>query len=115
MAIRERRQIVFDAEEICTSLQNVRSIDGRSELPPVRPVRIEFLPEKNSVLVQYDSGASGNYPPLTLSGAMLAVLLMKCCSIRRVPLPRHGHKSLEVTDNAVVLSIDLAAGDGVGG
>ena len=75
--------------------------------------RIEFRPEQEAISVIDPSGT----PVAELRAESLAALLVAYCSRIKVPLPRLGQKSVEVTSRSVVLRVatatrpDLAASD----
>jgi hypothetical protein len=101
MAIKEFRQIVLDAEELRASLQQTGRI-GQLGLALDQPFALEFCVPDDCIEVRQDIGS-----PVKLSGAMLAVLIMKWCGTKKIPLPKSGNKSVRVTDDSVILSISV--------
>jgi hypothetical protein len=111
MAITERREIIFDADEVYAALQGLSStVVGRLGLPSERPVAVQFRSVETRLAIQYaatDADAPASL--VELEGPHLAVLMMQWCRLRQVPLPRQASKSVRVVDDALVLSLSLTS------
>jgi hypothetical protein len=103
MTIKERRQIIFDADELNAALQRVTSIAPQLKLPD-HYVAVEFCPSENCIFMKSDTGNVGSN--FRLEGSSIAVLLIKWCNLKKIPVPRFGEKSVRVMENGVILSID---------
>jgi hypothetical protein len=66
-----------------------------------RIARIEFQPEREAISVIDPDGT----PAAELKAEILAALLVAYCARIRIPLPRVGQKSVEVTSRSVVLRV----------
>jgi hypothetical protein len=106
MAIKESRQIEFDAEELSACLQQNGSIAVQLGIPFLdRPLVLEFYPSEHCIAVRYDTSVGAESLPVKVGGSKLAVLLMKWCDSRKIPLPRVAEKSVCVTDASVKLNL----------
>jgi len=66
--------------------------------------RIEFQPDREAISVIDSAGT----PVAELRAESLAALLVAYCSRIKVPLPRLGQKSVDVTSRSVVLRVATA-------
>ena len=108
MAIKERREITFDADEVYAALQNINK-DSASKLGlPSRWQAGNGFDFAEGFLVLH-SAANANAPTfsLRLDGIQLAVFMMEWCRVRKVPLPRSGSKSVRVINQTLVLAAIL--------
>ena len=106
MAIKERREITFDADEVYAALQNInRDIASKIGLPSEWRAGIEFDFAEGFLLVHSKANANGPAFSLRLDGIELAVFMMEWCRVRKVPLPRNGNKSVRVVNQTLVLSL----------
>jgi hypothetical protein len=114
MTIKESRQIEFDAEELCACLQQNASIAVQLGIPFLdRPLVLEFCPTEHCIAVRYDTNEGAESLPVKVGGSKLAVLLMKWCDSRKIPLPRGADKSVYVTDVGVKLNLESRWGPAV--
>lgn len=106
MTIKESREIEFDAQELCACLQQSGSIAVQLGMPVLdRPLALEFRPSEHCIAVRYDTNAGAECRVVEVGGTKLAVLLMKWCDSRKIPLPRGADKSVSVTDVSVKLHL----------
>ncbi len=66
--------------------------------------RIEFLPEKNTVVFRDADGM----PSAEVGAEGLTALLVAYCGRSKIPLPRQSQKSVEITSRSVLLRIAAA-------
>jgi hypothetical protein len=100
MAIIERREIIFDVDEVFDALSKLEEAVAASlKLPRGRPLKVEFDTDAVGVTVQYNASELW----VTLDGPRLAAFLMNWCHRKRVPLPKRATKSIGMTTNNVSL------------
>jgi hypothetical protein len=111
MAITERREIIFDADEVYAALQGLSStVVCRLGLPLERPIAVQFRSAETRLAIQYAAtGADASASLVGLDGPHLAVFMMQWCRLKQVPLPRQASKSVQVVDDALVLSLSLTS------
>jgi hypothetical protein len=110
MTIKERRQIIFDAEELDAALREANSIAPQLKLPD-RHIAVEFCPSEGCIFTKYDTEkVDSNASRFKLEGPLIAVLMIRWCNLKNIPVPKHGSKSVRVMDRSVILRIDY---DGV--
>ena len=107
MAIKERREITFNADEVNTALQNI-SKDSASKLglPSEWQAGIKFVFAEDSLTLHFAANTDGLVSSLRLDGVRLAVFMMEWCRVRKVPLPRIGSKSVRVANQTIVLTLN---------
>ena len=109
----EHRTVEFDSPAILHAFAAVPRMSEALGLRLGRISRIEFRPEQEAISVIDPAGTT----VAELRAESLAALLVAYCSRIKVPLPRLGQKSVEVTSRSVVLRVatatrpDLAASD----
>ena len=109
----EHRTVEFDSPAILHAFAAVPRMSEALGLRLGGISRIEFRPEQEAISVIDPSGT----PVAELRAESLAALLVAYCSRIKVPLPRLGQKSVEVTSRSVVLRVatatrpELAASD----
>lgn len=109
----EHRTVEFDSPAILHAFAAVPRMSEALGLRLGRISRIEFRPEQEAISVIDPAGT----PVAELRAESLAALLVAYCSRIKVPLPRLGQKSVDVTSRSVVLRVatatrpDLAAND----
>lgn len=101
----EHRTVEFDTPTILHAFAAVPRMSEALGLRPGRIGRIEFQPEREAISVIDPEGE----PVAELRAESLAALLVAYCSRIKVPLPRFGQKSVEVTSRSVVLRIATAS------
>jgi len=105
MAIKERRQIIFDADEVLAALRKVGGLTAELAGIPLDSLEsVRLLPAEDSVSVSYRGPVNGTRQ-VKLAGPGLAVVLMRWCMLCKVPLPKSAGKSLVVMDESVVINI----------
>jgi hypothetical protein len=103
--IKERRQIIFDEEELNAALREADKIAPKLKLP-ANHVAIELRPSENRIFLKFAIGnADIELPVFTLEGPSIAVLLMAWCKTKNIPIPRLANKSFIVTDHSIILSL----------
>lgn len=105
MTIRDVREISFDLPEItlCLGSDDAKSLFS---LRPAPASHVEFSSADDCVDVVYSGGDDGPAEVVKCDGPRLAVLMMKWCQEKRIPLPRNARKFLRVTKDAVVLRLE---------
>jgi hypothetical protein len=103
--IKERRQIIFDEEELSAALREADRIAPKLKLP-THHVTIELRPSENRIFLKFGAEKAGSESPVfTLEGPSIAVLLMAWCKTKKIPIPRLASKSFIVTDRSIILSL----------
>lgn len=101
MAISECRLIQFDSSSILRALTVVRRVTDALGLRACKIDRIKFQPDQKTVSVIDSHGTA----VAELASESLAAVLVAYCSRIKVPLPRAGRKTVEITPNGVVLRV----------
>jgi hypothetical protein len=101
----EHRTVEFDSPAIMHAFAAVPRMSEALGLGPGRIARVEFQPDREAIRVIDPEGA----PVAELRAESLAALLVAYCSRIKVPLPRLGQKSVEVTSRSVVLRVARAS------
>ena len=109
MANAERRELVFDASELRACLRQVALPSGIGSRPD-KPLDIELHPAENCIWLRYDPSLDPRRAVVTLEGAALAVILMKWCTLKSIPLPKSGTKFLRIEGDSVVLIVENRIG-----
>jgi hypothetical protein len=99
----EHRTVEFDSPAIIHALAAVPRMSQALGLS--RIARVEFQPDREAIRVIDPEGAS----VAELRAESLAALLVAYCSRIKVPLPRLGQKSVEITSRSVVLRVARAS------
>lgn len=99
MAIKERRTLGFDAQEIVNAIKMVPQIASAIGLPSTNIMGVEFEPEAGLIKFHYDDGER------TLSAEPIAAVLVAYCLRLNIPLPRYSEKSMEITTEEVMLTM----------
>jgi hypothetical protein len=100
----EHRTVEFDSPAILQAFAAVPRMSEALGLRLGRVSRVDFQPEREAITVIDPNGT----PVAELRAETLAALLVAYCSRIKVPLPRLGQKSVEVTSRSVVLRVATA-------
>jgi hypothetical protein len=105
MTIRDVREISFDLPEmkLCLGSDEARSLFS---LRPAQASHVELSSSDDCVDVVYHGVDDSPAEVVKCDGPRLAVLMMKWCQEKRIPLPRNARKFLRVTKDAVVLRLE---------
>ena len=100
----EHRTVEFDLSTILHAFATVPRMSEALGLRIGRIVGVEFHPDREAISV-IDTDEK---PVAELSSETLAALLVAYCARIKIPLPRLGQKSVEVTSASVVLRVATA-------
>ena len=100
----EHRTVEFDSPAILHALAAVPRMSTALGLRLGGISRVEFQPDREAISVIDSAGT----PVAELQAESLAALLVAYCARIKVPLPRLGQKSVEVTSRSVVLRVATA-------
>lgn len=103
--ISETRQITFSPDELIEAV-SAHFQAMKQKLPPGQIVSVAFE-EGPEVLVALtiDPGQSGKAQKVIVRSAVIGAAMISHCKRRKIPVPRHGVKSLIIAGDSIGLVI----------
>jgi hypothetical protein len=102
IAIKDRREIEFDAEALVVAIIVCTHAAEPSVQSALRPTGVRFYQQQGEIDVLY-----GTNPATRLTAERLGALLISYCVRTRIPIPRQAEKSVRIEADSVILSFTL--------